>query len=93
MLTHIYAGVRQLCLHRARSGYVVHVYTVVLPKKEPGNSFYEGNHYLHLKNPNQPQTRLVDGNPDKDLFLDEFVWVSGSWEFRAGDDNLWSFSR
>ncbi|GFS46133.1 hypothetical protein Acr_00g0100310 [Actinidia rufa] len=27
------------------------------------------------------------------MFLDDFVWVSGSLEFRPGDDDLWSFSR
>ena len=46
----------------------LHVYIVVRPKRELGNPFYEGNHYLRLRNPNQPQTRLVDGNPNKDLF-------------------------
>ncbi|GFS40644.1 hypothetical protein Acr_00g0069670 [Actinidia rufa] len=35
-----------------------------------------GNHYLHLRNPHQPQTRLITNNPDKELFLNEFVWVS-----------------
>ena len=96
----------QLCLYRARGGYdnvditqafqcggYTHVYTVVRPKREPDNPLYEGNHYLRLRRPDQPQTRLVTGNPDKDLFLDEFVWVSGSWEFQAGDDGLWSFPR
>ncbi|GFS33558.1 hypothetical protein Acr_00g0029260 [Actinidia rufa] len=69
------------------------VYTVVRPKREPGNPLYTGNHYLCLRNPNQPQTRLVDSNPSKDMFLDEFIWVLGGWEFRAGDDGLWSFPR
>ena len=67
---------------------LLHVYTVVRPNKEPSNPFYEGNHYLYLKSPNQPRTRLVDDNPNKDLFLDEFVWVSGGWEFQDGDDGL-----
>ena len=48
----------------------------------------QGNHYLRLRNPNQPQTRLVDSNLDKDLFLDEFIWVLGGWEFRARNDGL-----
>lgn len=69
------------------------VYTMVRPKRESGNPLYTGNHYLRLRNPNQPQTRLVDDNLDKDLFLDEFIWVSGGWEFRARDDGLWSFPR
>ena len=59
----------------------LHVYTVVRPKNVPSNPFYEGNYYLRLRKPVQPQTRLVTGNPDNDLFLDEFVWVLGGWEF------------
>ena len=35
---------------------LLHVYTVVWPKKESGNSFYEGNHFLPLRRPDQPQT-------------------------------------
>ena len=57
---------------------LLHVYTVVHPKMELGNPFSEGNHYLRLRRPDQPQTILVTGNMDKDFFLDEFVWVSGS---------------
>ena len=38
---------------------LLHVYIVVRAKMELGNPFYTGNHYLHLKNPNQPQKRLV----------------------------------
>ncbi|GFZ08918.1 hypothetical protein Acr_20g0007260 [Actinidia rufa] len=34
---------------------LLHVYTMVRPK-EPGNPLYTSNHYLHHKNPNQPQT-------------------------------------
>ncbi|GFS42554.1 hypothetical protein Acr_00g0080500 [Actinidia rufa] len=41
----------------------------------------------------KPQTRLVTVSPDKDMFLNEFVWVSGYWEFRPRDDGLWSFPR
>ena len=51
---------------------LLHVYTMVRPK-EPSNPLYEGNHYLHLRKLDQPQTRLVTDNLDKDLFLDEFV--------------------
>ena len=72
---------------------LLHVYTVVWLKREPTNLLYEGNHYLCLRRPDQPQTRLIIENPNKGLFLDEFVWVSGSWEFRARDDGLWSFPR
>ncbi|GFZ03471.1 hypothetical protein Acr_16g0000950 [Actinidia rufa] len=71
---------------------LLHVYTVVR-MKESGTPFFKGNHYLLLRNPRQPQTRLVAGNPDKDLFLNEFVWVSGKWEFRGGNDGLFSFPR
>ena len=72
---------------------LLHIYTIVQLKRKSGNPFYEGNHYLRLRNLNQPQTRLMTGNTDKDLFLDEFVWVLGAWEFRVGDDGLWSFPR
>ena len=60
---------------------LLHVYIVVRPKREPSSPFLKGNHYLRLRNPRQPQTRLVTDNPDKDLFLEEFVWFSGNWEF------------
>ena len=52
---------------------LLHIYNVVRPKRESGNPFFEGNHYLLLRNPNQPQMRLVDGNLNTDLFLNEFV--------------------
>ena len=32
--------------------------------------------------------RLVLESLDKDIFLDEFVWVFGNWEFLPGDDEL-----
>ncbi|GFS32724.1 class I glutamine amidotransferase-like superfamily protein [Actinidia rufa] len=48
---------------------LLHVYTIVRPKKEPSNLFYEGYHYLRLRKPDQPQMRLVTSNPNKDLFL------------------------
>ncbi|GFZ09640.1 hypothetical protein Acr_21g0002390 [Actinidia rufa] len=38
-------------------------------------------------------SQLVAKNPDKDLYLNEFVWISGNKEFRPGDDKLWSFPR
>ena len=65
---------------------LLHVYTVVRPKREPHSPLPQGNHYLRLRHPNQPQTRLDTSNLDKDLFVDEFVWVSGNWEFQARDD-------
>ncbi|GFY87929.1 hypothetical protein Acr_05g0015680 [Actinidia rufa] len=50
--------------------------------------FLKGNYCLHLRNPRQPQTRLVTDNSNKDMFLNEFVWVFGKWEFQAGDDDF-----
>ncbi|GFS46132.1 hypothetical protein Acr_00g0100300 [Actinidia rufa] len=54
---------------------------------------YEGNHYLHLWKPNQPQTRLVTDSPDKDSYLSDFIWVSSQWEFQIDDHGHFSFSR
>ncbi|GFY88892.1 hypothetical protein Acr_06g0008320 [Actinidia rufa] len=62
---------------------LLHVYIMLLPKREPGTPFLKGNHYLCLRNPCQPQTRLVTNNPNKDLFLNELNWVPGNWEFQA----------
>ncbi|GFS42840.1 hypothetical protein Acr_00g0082000 [Actinidia rufa] len=72
---------------------LLHVYTMVRPKREPRTPFLKGNHYLCLKNSRQTQIRLVTNNLDKGLFLDEFVWVLGNWEFQARDDGLWLFPR
>ncbi|GFY82787.1 hypothetical protein Acr_02g0010270 [Actinidia rufa] len=72
---------------------LLNVYTVVRPKREPGTNIFAGNHYLKLRNSQQPWSRMVTENPDNDLYLDEFVWVSKNWKFRPGDDGLWSFSR
>ena len=52
---------------------LLHVYSVVRSKREPSIPFFKSNHYLHLKNPHWLQRRLVTDNPDKDLFLNEFV--------------------
>ncbi|GFZ08223.1 hypothetical protein Acr_20g0000310 [Actinidia rufa] len=57
---------------------LLHVDTIVRPKKEPGTLFLKGNHYLCLRNPCQPQTRLVTDNPDKNLFIDEFISMINS---------------
>ena len=65
---------------------LLYVYAIVQLMREPRSLLPEGNHYLSLKHPNQPQTRLVTVNLDKDLFIDEFVWILGNWELRAGDD-------
>ncbi|GFY95034.1 hypothetical protein Acr_10g0004190 [Actinidia rufa] len=63
--------------------------------KEPDTPYLKGNHYLYLKNPCQPQTRLVTDNLDKDLFIDEFVWVLGkaSIQIRARARLTWEDSR
>ncbi|GFZ00817.1 hypothetical protein Acr_14g0004520 [Actinidia rufa] len=36
---------------------LLHVYTMVRPKREPGTIFIKGNHYLRLRNPRLPQMR------------------------------------
>ncbi|GFS29075.1 hypothetical protein Acr_00g0005230 [Actinidia rufa] len=46
-----------------------------------------------LFHPNQPQTRLVTDSPDKDQYLNDFIWVSGQWEFPADEPNLFSVPR
>ncbi|GFS36149.1 hypothetical protein Acr_00g0044370 [Actinidia rufa] len=53
----------------------------------------EGNHYLRLRKPNQPQARLVTDSPDKDQYLNNFIWVSGQWEFPAGEPDSFSIPR
>ncbi|GFY92441.1 hypothetical protein Acr_08g0008370 [Actinidia rufa] len=37
---------------------LLHIYTLVRPKRELGTPFLKGNHYLCLRNPRQPQMRL-----------------------------------
>ena len=69
---------------------LLHVCTVVRPKKEPGAHLLKGNHYLRLRNPHQPQTRLVTENPNRDLYINEFVWVSAKWKFWAGGNCFFS---
>ncbi|GFS30012.1 hypothetical protein Acr_00g0009680 [Actinidia rufa] len=49
------------------------------PRKNPETQMLEGNHYLRLRKPNQPQTRLVTDSPNKDQYLNDFIWVSGQW--------------
>ncbi|GFY95316.1 hypothetical protein Acr_10g0007010 [Actinidia rufa] len=57
---------------------LLYVYIVVRSKRELGIPFFKGNNYLRLRNPRQPQTRLITNNPNKELFLNnEFIWVSG----------------
>ena len=72
---------------------LLHVYTVVWLKREPHMPLSQGNQYMCLKHPNQPQTRLVTRKPNKDLFLDEFAWVLDKWLFKAREDCLWSLLR
>ncbi|GFZ01164.1 hypothetical protein Acr_14g0007990 [Actinidia rufa] len=71
---------------------LIHLYTVVRPKKELGTYLFTGNHYLRLRNNQMPWMRLVIV-PNKDLYLDDFVWVSRNWELRDGDDVVWFFPR
>ena len=52
---------------------LLHVYCVVRPRKDLETQMYTGNHYMWLRKPNLPQTRLVTDSPNKDLYLDEFV--------------------
>ncbi|GFS41187.1 hypothetical protein Acr_00g0072900 [Actinidia rufa] len=37
---------------------LLHVYTVVQPKRDPNTNLLKGNHYLRLRNPQQPHMRL-----------------------------------
>ncbi|GFZ05656.1 hypothetical protein Acr_17g0012280 [Actinidia rufa] len=43
--------------------------------------------------PNQPQTRLVTDSPDKDSYLNDFIWVFGQWEFGADNPGHFMFPR
>ncbi|GFY97771.1 hypothetical protein Acr_12g0003120 [Actinidia rufa] len=72
---------------------LLHVYYVVKPRKNPETQMLEGNHYLRLRKPIQPQTRLVTDSPNKDQYLNDFIWVSGQWEFPAGEPNPFSVPR
>ena len=57
---------------------LLHVYTVVQSKRYPNTNLLKGNHYLRLRNPRHPHTRMVTKIPNKDLYVDENVWVLGS---------------
>ncbi|GFY85505.1 hypothetical protein Acr_04g0002430 [Actinidia rufa] len=70
-----------------------HVYCVVKPRRTPVTQMLEGNHYLRLRKPNQPQTRLVTDSLDKDQYLNDFIWVSGQWEFPADEPDPFSIPR
>ncbi|GFY86368.1 hypothetical protein Acr_05g0000070 [Actinidia rufa] len=70
-----------------------HVYCVVKPRKNPETQMLEGNHYLRLRKPNQPQTRLVTDSPDRDQYLNDFIWISGQWEFPVNEPDLFSVPR
>ncbi|GFY97537.1 hypothetical protein Acr_12g0000780 [Actinidia rufa] len=72
---------------------LLHVYCVVKPRKNPETQMLEGNHYLCLRKPNQPQTRLVTDSPDKDQYLNDFIWVSGQWEFPTSEPDTFSVPR
>ncbi|GFY92773.1 S-adenosyl-L-methionine-dependent methyltransferases superfamily protein [Actinidia rufa] len=70
-----------------------HVYCVVKPRKNFEAQMLEGNHYLRLRKPNQPQMRLVTDFPDKDQYLNDFIWVSGQWEFPTDKPDPFSVPR
>ena len=106
MLSYLHASVSKLRSNCASGGSsyeerrkeltsknLLHVYYIVRPRRNPQPHMYEGNHYLRLRNPNQPQKRLVMDSPNKDLYLNDFVWLSGQWEFQVDDHGHFSFSR
>ncbi|GFY90941.1 hypothetical protein Acr_07g0011370 [Actinidia rufa] len=72
---------------------LLYVYCVVKPRKNSGTQMLEGNHYLHLRKPNQPHTRLVTDSLDKDQYLNDFIWILGQWEFFDGVPDLFSVPR
>ena len=72
---------------------LLNVYTVVWSKREPRTNLSTGNHYLWLKNDQQTWARLVTESHDKDLYLDEFFWVSGNWEFQDPYKGMWAFPK
>ena len=61
-----------MLMHRIELPFSVedlrHVYTIVWPKREPHSPLPQGNHYLCVRHPNHPQTRLVTGNSDSDFY-------------------------
>ncbi|GFY95432.1 hypothetical protein Acr_10g0008170 [Actinidia rufa] len=72
---------------------LLNVYTVVRPKREFNTNLFPGNHYLRLRKNQQSWSRLVTKKPNKDLYLDEFIWVLENWKLWAGNDWVWSFKR
>ena len=52
------------------------MYNVVWPKRERHTKLFLGDHYLQLRNNKEPHTSLVLENTDKDVFLDDFIWIS-----------------
>ena len=46
---------------------LLHVYTVVQPKKEPSNFSYEGNHYLSLRKTWPASNQIGHGKPEQGL--------------------------
>ncbi|GFS33144.1 hypothetical protein Acr_00g0026590 [Actinidia rufa] len=51
--------------------------------------------YCVVRHKKDLETKMYTSNhyPDKDLYLDDFVWVSGNWEFQADDLDCFSFLR
>ena len=56
---------------------LLYIYTVLRPKQEPDTDLLMGNHYLRLRNNQQPWSKLVTRNPNTDLYLDKFIGSSG----------------
>ena len=63
---------------------LLHIYTVVLPQKEPNTNLFPGNHNLQLWTNQHPWTRMITDILDKDLYLDDFVWVSRNGSSKPG---------
>ena len=72
---------------------LLHVYCIVQPRRNSQTHMYDGNHYLCFRKPNQSQTMLVTDSFHKDLYLNDFVWFSGQWEFQADEPSHFSIPR
>ena len=60
------------------------LHAVVCPKWEPGTHLSMSNHYIWLKNNQQPQARLVTESLDKDLYSDKLVGSRAIRSFELG---------
>ncbi|GFZ12041.1 hypothetical protein Acr_23g0004260 [Actinidia rufa] len=59
---------------------LLHVYTVVRPNNVPSNPFYEGNHYLRLRNPVQPKMSADNCSVAYVAFNDRFKCHSDEYK-------------